>query len=255
MPRSAELSGGRWTLSDVLVYYRDNLQPSQLDTLVYSGAMKPAQAGARSGAPEDMSLAELSYFIENQGFGIRPVWVYETWAHKRVSLFFSGLLMMALCIPLATRFRRGGGLGVPVRGGRRHGLSLFHRRRHLAHHGRTGLRLAMACGMVPARRLRLARRRADAQSRDGLTPWQPHRGRPPQAGRADRQSRRAGKGSGKGLAPGAQASRASRGRHRSASLERFEQLERIPARAWRHGGREPTSSSVRATARSRKSSR
>jgi lipopolysaccharide export system permease protein len=108
----AELAGGRWTLSDVLVYYRDNLQPSQLETLVYSGAMKPAQAGARSGAPEDMSLAELSYFIENQGFGIRPVWVYETWAHKRVSLFFSGLLMMALCIPLATRFRRGGGLGV-----------------------------------------------------------------------------------------------------------------------------------------------
>jgi lipopolysaccharide export system permease protein len=109
--KTAELSGGRWTLSDVLVYYRDNLQPSRLDTLVYSGAMKPAQAGARSGAPEDMSLAELSYFIDNQGFGIRPVWVYETWAHKRVSLFFSGLLMIALCLPLATRFRRGGGLG------------------------------------------------------------------------------------------------------------------------------------------------
>lgn len=107
----AELAGGRWTLSKVLVYYRDNLQPSQLDTLVYSGAMKPAQAGARSGAPEDMSLRELGYFIENQGFGIRPVWVYQTWAQKRISLFFSGLLMMALCVPLATRFRRGGGLG------------------------------------------------------------------------------------------------------------------------------------------------
>lgn len=109
---TAELAGGRWTLSKVVVYYRDNLQPSQMDTLVYSGSMKPAQAGARSGAPEDMSLAELSYFIENQGFGIRPVWVYETWAHKRVSLFFSGLLMMALCVPLAMKFRRGGGLGV-----------------------------------------------------------------------------------------------------------------------------------------------
>ncbi len=107
----AKLAAGRWTLSEVLVYYRDNLQPSKIETLVYSGAMKPAQAGARSGAPEDMSLAELSYFIENKGFGIRPVWVYETWAHKRVSLFFTGLLMMALCIPLATRFRRGGGLG------------------------------------------------------------------------------------------------------------------------------------------------
>jgi lipopolysaccharide export system permease protein len=108
----AKLSNGRWTLSSVLVYYRDNVEPSKLATLVYSGAMKPAQAGARSGAPEDMSLTELSYFIENEGFGIRPVWVYETWANKRVSLFFSGLLMMALCVPLATGFRRGGGLGM-----------------------------------------------------------------------------------------------------------------------------------------------
>lgn len=109
--KGAELEGGRWTLSKVLVYYRNNLQPSHLDTMVYSGTLKPAQAGARSGAPEDMSLGELFYFIDNQGFGIRPVWVYETWANKRVSLFFSGLLMMGLCIPLATRFRRGGGLG------------------------------------------------------------------------------------------------------------------------------------------------
>jgi lipopolysaccharide export system permease protein len=109
--KQAELAGGRWTLKNVLVYYGDNLEPSRLDNLIYSGAMKPAQQGARSGAPEEMTLGELSYFIENQGFGIRPVWVYQTWAHKRVSLIFSGLLMMALCVPLATRFRRGGGLG------------------------------------------------------------------------------------------------------------------------------------------------
>jgi lipopolysaccharide export system permease protein len=107
----AELSEGRWKLWKVLVYTRDNLAPSKLDTLIYSGAIKPAQKGARSGVPEDMSLSELNYFIANNGFGIRPVWVYETWANKRVSLFFSGLLMIALCIPLATRFRRGGGLG------------------------------------------------------------------------------------------------------------------------------------------------
>ena len=110
--KSSKLAGDRWTLSDVLVYYRDNLEPSKLATLVYSGSMKPAQAGARSGEPEEMSLADLFYFIDNHGFGIRPVWVYQTWANKRISLFFTGLLMMALCIPLATRFRRGGGLGV-----------------------------------------------------------------------------------------------------------------------------------------------
>ncbi len=87
------------------------MPPNRLDTLVYSGAMKPAAAGARSGDPEEMSLADLSYFIENSGFGIRPAWVYETWWHKRLSLIFSALVMIAICIPLATRFRRGGGIG------------------------------------------------------------------------------------------------------------------------------------------------
>ena len=109
---TATLTDNRWTLKPVLIYYRDNLTPSRLDTMVYSGSLKPAQAGARSGEPEEMSLTDLGYFIENQGFGIRPVWVYETWHQKRISLFFSSLLMIALCIPLASRFRRGGGLGV-----------------------------------------------------------------------------------------------------------------------------------------------
>ena len=109
---TASLAGDRWNLDKVVIYYRGALTPNKLDSLVYSGAMKPAAAGARSGAPEEMSLRDLSYFIENAGFGIRPIWVYETWWHKRVSLFFSALLMIALVIPLASRFRRGGGLGV-----------------------------------------------------------------------------------------------------------------------------------------------
>lgn len=109
---SAALSGGRWTLSRVVVYYRDNLEPSKLDTLVYSGSMKPAQAGARSGDPDDMSVADLGYFIDNQGFGIRPVWVYQTAQHKRLALFFTSFLMIVMCVPLASRFRRGGGLGI-----------------------------------------------------------------------------------------------------------------------------------------------
>ena len=108
----AVLEGDRWNLKDVIVYYRDNLPPDRLSALVYSGAMKPAAAGARSGDPEEMSLADLGYFIDNAGFGIRPAWVYETWWHKRLSLFFSTLVMIGICIPLAIRFRRGGGIGV-----------------------------------------------------------------------------------------------------------------------------------------------
>ena len=108
----AALADGRWLLRNVIVYYRGNQPPNRVESLVYSGEMKPAAAGARSGDPESMSIADLGYFIDNQGFGIRPVWVYETWWHKRVSLVFSALLMISLCIPLAIRFRRGGGLGL-----------------------------------------------------------------------------------------------------------------------------------------------
>ena len=72
--------------------------------------MRAAQAGSRSGDPEEMNLSDLSYFIDNDGFGIRPAYVYQTWWHKRISLVFVSLVMIALVVPLATRFRRGGGL-------------------------------------------------------------------------------------------------------------------------------------------------
>jgi lipopolysaccharide export system permease protein len=110
--KQAKLEGDRWNLRNVIVYYRENLTPNRLDSLVYSGVMKPAAAGARSGDPEEMTFNDLNYFIENSGFGIRPVWVYETWWQKRIALFFATFVMIALCVPLATRFRRGGGLGM-----------------------------------------------------------------------------------------------------------------------------------------------
>lgn len=112
MAKHAVLSQDRWHLSNVLVYYRDNLPPNRLDQMIYSGSFRPAAAGARSGDPEEMSMSDLSYFIENSGFGIRPTWVYQTWWHKRLTLFVTALAMVALCIPLAVRFRRGGGIGV-----------------------------------------------------------------------------------------------------------------------------------------------
>jgi len=110
--KTATVSEGRWLLSDVIIYYPRNLPPSRLGELVYSGAFRPAAAGARSGDPEEMTMSDLGYFIENQGFGIRPIWVYETWWHKRLSIFLSALLMIAICVPLAARFRRGGGIGI-----------------------------------------------------------------------------------------------------------------------------------------------
>lgn len=107
----AELRASRWELHNAVIYYRQNILPNRVDKLIYSGAMRPAAAGARSGDPEEMSLSDLDYFIVNSGFGIRPAHVYQTWWHKRISLLASAFLMIALCVPLAVRFRRGGNVG------------------------------------------------------------------------------------------------------------------------------------------------
>ena len=112
MAARATLKGdGRWLLDDVAVYYADAALPHRLDQLVYSGAMRPAAQGMRSGDPEEMTIADLGYFIANEGFGIRPAYVYETWWHRRISLLVTAWLMIGICVPLSARFRRGGAAG------------------------------------------------------------------------------------------------------------------------------------------------
>lgn len=110
--KKAKLVGGRWELSDVVIYYRENLPPSRLGRMIYSGLMRPAAAGSRSGDPEEMTTEDLAYFIDNAGFGIRPAYVYETWLNKRYTLFFVALLMVLIAVPLSVRFQRGGGMGL-----------------------------------------------------------------------------------------------------------------------------------------------
>jgi lipopolysaccharide export system permease protein len=108
----ADLVRGRWELNRAIVYYRSNLPAHRVDRLIYSSDMRPAAAGARTGDPEEMSSADLSYFIDNAGFGIRPAYVYETWWNKRLVMFLSTFMLIAITVPLASTFRRGGGIGI-----------------------------------------------------------------------------------------------------------------------------------------------
>ncbi len=109
---AASLGPDGWLLQNTVVYGRGTEPPKRSTQLAYKGTMRAAQAGSRSGDPEEMNLSDLSYFIDNDGFGIRPAYVYQTWWHKRISLIFVSLVMVALIVPLSTRFRRGGGLGM-----------------------------------------------------------------------------------------------------------------------------------------------
>ena len=114
-----------WKLQNATTYFSDN-RPARRDTmLTYKVNMRPAEAGSRSGEPEEMTLGDLSYFIANDGFGIRPAYVYQTWWYKRLTPLLVSLVMVALCVPLASRFRRGGGLGILFAFGVAIGFSFF----------------------------------------------------------------------------------------------------------------------------------
>jgi lipopolysaccharide export system permease protein len=122
---SASLGPDGWQLQNAVIYGQDNTPPQRVTNFLYQGKMRAAREGARSGDPEEMTMTDLNYFIANKGFGIRPTYVYQTWWHKRVSLFLVSLTMVALVVPLATRFRRGGGLGVLFALGIGMGFSFF----------------------------------------------------------------------------------------------------------------------------------
>lgn len=109
---SASLGLEGWILQNTVLYGRSAVPPQRATQLVYKGSMRAANAGSRSGDPEEMTLGDLSYFIANDGFGIRPAYVYKAWWQKRIATIFVSLVMVALVVPLSTRFRRGGGLGM-----------------------------------------------------------------------------------------------------------------------------------------------
>ena len=106
----ATLEDARWRLQKVVVYYTGNENPIRMESLIYSGALQAASAN-RTGDPDDMTLSELNSFIANEGYGVRPVHVYQTNWHKRLAALVITLVMIMLCVPMAAKFRRGGGLG------------------------------------------------------------------------------------------------------------------------------------------------
>jgi len=100
---------GRWLLNNVTVYYSNGEKPTRVNQMVYDGALR--LASDKVAAPEEMTIQQLSNFISNNGFGVRPRYVYQTWWYKRLQLPLVTIVMIMLCIPLGTYFRRGGGLG------------------------------------------------------------------------------------------------------------------------------------------------
>ncbi len=59
MADTAELQGQRWLLTNVTIYSRESLPPTQLKKMIYTGLMRPAATGTRKGDPEEMTIGDL----------------------------------------------------------------------------------------------------------------------------------------------------------------------------------------------------
>ena len=103
-------SNGHWLLNNVTTYSASGGPPKREDQAVYEGPMR--LANNRSASPDEMNLSDLSNYITNNGFGVRPAYVYQTYWLKRLSPIAIAIVILTLCVPLGTNFRRGGGLGL-----------------------------------------------------------------------------------------------------------------------------------------------
>ncbi len=110
--RRAQRQNDHWQLQEVRIYSGENGEVIQMPDMVYYGSLRSAISGRDKGDPGEMSLSQLFYFSQNAGFGVRPAYVYETWAHKRLTTLLTGLLALLIAIPIAHSFRRGGGFGI-----------------------------------------------------------------------------------------------------------------------------------------------
>lgn len=108
----AQRQNDHWQLQQVRIYSGENGQVIQMPDMVYYGSLRSAITGRNKGDPGEMSLSQLFYFSQNAGFGVRPAYVYETWAHKRLATLLTGLMALLIAVPIAHSFRRGGGFGV-----------------------------------------------------------------------------------------------------------------------------------------------
>lgn len=107
---SAKRAVDHWQLTNINVFDRDGRVPYHLNDMIYAGDIR-LLSGAPTDDPQEMSIRQINDYIAHDGYGQRPIYVYQTWWHKRISPFIIAIIMISLCVPLATRFHRGGGLG------------------------------------------------------------------------------------------------------------------------------------------------
>jgi len=99
-----------WTLYDVNVLSVASATVTPYDALVWPDYLRPADLIPSVTHPREMPLPDVAKAVEFEGFGLRPLFLYETWFHKKIAAPAAILLMILLAVPLAHRYQRAGAI-------------------------------------------------------------------------------------------------------------------------------------------------
>jgi len=113
MVRRIEAAGAdtrTWTLYDVDVLSIASSTLESYDALVWPEYLRPADLIPSVTHPREMTLPDVARAVEYEGFGLRPLFLYETWFHKKIAAPAAVLLMILLAVPLAHRYQRAGAI-------------------------------------------------------------------------------------------------------------------------------------------------
>jgi Predicted permeases len=106
--KSATPAPDGWQLANVTAR---TVEPAQITTyasLLWKGHIDIGQLPLLASEQRDLSLAEISFLIDNEGFGQRPTDLFRTWWQHRIAATLAPLLVVCLVISLAQRFHRSG---------------------------------------------------------------------------------------------------------------------------------------------------
>lgn len=105
---------GGWELRDVVRHSARTGETVPKAILFWDGHLSIENLPLISADIRELSLAQISTLIENEGFGQRPTSLYNTWFHSRLSSALTPFLLICLVASLSQRFRRSGGIGLLI---------------------------------------------------------------------------------------------------------------------------------------------
>ncbi len=114
-----------WMLQNVT---SRTVTPSTLTThktLLWQGHIDIDQLPLLAGSQQELSLREMAFLIDNDGFGQRPADLYRTWRQHRFAATMAPMLVICLVITLAQRFHRTGDFGYLMLTGMGYGFAFF----------------------------------------------------------------------------------------------------------------------------------